>query len=309
MVMAASQNYITVLLLRLLIGAFIAGLAPGIIYFSTFWYRLQERSVRMSLIMASTPLGAAFGGSVAYGVGSLNGVRGLEGAPACLLAIFVFLFLPAYPENATWLSDDDHALAIRRMKHESSKSVGHAKITWDGAKSTLKDGRLYLHYLFAVVSFVLSAAIGLFTPTIVSGLGYQGRNAQLFVIPLFAATSVGTVGLSAVADKYRAWSMCVLLSQILAGVTFIAQGILSPTAFKARYTLLCFGSMFAFMHSGAATAWFTGNLRDTNATTLAIAISTTVTLAGQVIACTQLLRTIYKRRNKKLQTGQNPWIV
>ncbi|PBK60213.1 MFS transporter [Armillaria solidipes] len=282
MIMAASQSYITVLVLRLLLGAFETGLIPGMVYFFTFWYRLQERAFRISLIVASSPLGAAFGGCIAYGVGHLNGARGLEGwrwlfliegAPSCLLAILVYLFLPSFPETSTWFSPDDRALAVRRMKQESSKSVGHAKITWDGAKSTLKDWRLYLHYSLGIILMVPLSSILLFAPTIINGLGYEGQVAQLLTVPPYAAAFVGTVGMSWVADRYRAWSKCGVVSIALAGVTFIEQGALPPTAFKAWYAMLWLGTMFSFMCSPSLSVWFTGNLRDTNATTLAIPIS------------------------------------
>ncbi|KAK0239376.1 MFS general substrate transporter [Armillaria nabsnona] len=336
-VMAASKNYITTLLLRLLLGAFEAGLAPGVVYYSTFWYRCQERSLRIAFVYASGTLGGAFGGSIAYGVASLNGARGLEGwrwlfliegVPSCLLAILVYLFLPSFPETSSWLSPDDRALAIRRMKPESSKSLAHDKITWDGAKSTLKDGRLYLHYLLSMVSCIPPISLIIFAPTIINGLGYQGRDAQLFAVPPFVASFVATLGLSVVADKYRVWSMCCLVSYVIAGATFIVQGALPPMAFKARYVSLCFGAIFSNIPVGPMPAWFTGNLRDTNATTLAIAFSSTSTVGGSVIAvflykpsdapgyrtghytnegilffcaaCIQLLRMIYKRRNKEL---------
>ncbi|KAK0442028.1 MFS general substrate transporter [Desarmillaria tabescens] len=352
MTMAASQNYITVLVLRLVLGAFEAGIAPGMIYFFTFWYRLQERALRISLIVASSPLGAAFGGCIAYGVGHLNGVRGLEGwrwlflfegAPSCLLAIFVYLFLPSYPETSTWLSPDDRALAVRRMKQESSKSVGYAKVTWDGAKLTLKDGRLYLHYLLGIVALVPLSSILLFAPTIIYGLGYEGQEAQLLTIPPYAAAFVATVATSWLSDRYKAWSKCGVVSMTLAGVTFIVQGmprslcVLPPTSFKARYALLCLGLMFSFMYSPSLSVWFTGNLRDTNATTLAIPISAACGTVGQVVGIfiyrpseapgyptghytnaallftgaigTQVLRMIYTKRNRHLAVGESPWIV
>ncbi|PBK80475.1 MFS general substrate transporter [Armillaria gallica] len=249
-IMAASQNYITVLVLRLLLGAFEA--------------------------VASSPLGAAFGGCIAYGVGHLNGAGGLEGwrwlffiegAPSCLLAVLVYLFLPSFPETSTWFSAADRAIAIRRMKHESSKSVGHAKITWDGAN------------------------ILLFAPTIIHGLGYEGQVAQLLTVPPYAAVFVGTVGMSWVADRYRAWSKCGVVSIALAGVTFIVQvvelatigGALPLTAFQARYAMLSLGTMFSFMCSPSLSVWFTGNLRDTNATRLAIPISAARGTVGQVL--------------------------
>ncbi|KAK0442039.1 MFS general substrate transporter [Desarmillaria tabescens] len=341
-----NSNYIMVLILRFVLGALDMGFLPGVVYITTIWYRLQERSFRISLLTASSPLGAAFSGCIAYGVGSLNGVRGLEGwrwlfllvgVPPCLLAILIYLILPAYPENATWLSDDGRALAIRRMKLESSKSLTNEKITWEGAKSTLKDWRLYLHYLLGISCFIPVASIWTFTPTIVSGLGYQGRDAQLFAVPPFAAALVATVGLSAAADKYRAWSLCTLVSSVLSGTMFIVQGALPPAAFKARYVSLCFASMFTFMPYPSTMAWLTGNLRNTNAMTLAIPLNMVFSLAGSLTGfriyfpreapgyptghytngavllagavCVQLLRLIYQRRNRYLDIGQKPWIV
>ncbi|KAK0239370.1 MFS transporter [Armillaria nabsnona] len=346
MVIAASQNYITVLFFRLLMSAFSIGGPPGVIYFFTFWYRLQERSLRISLILASLPLGAAFSECIAYGVGRLNGIRGLEGwrwlfliegTPPCTVAILVYLFLPSYPENAIWLSGDELALAVRRMKQESSKSVEHDKITWDGAKSTLKNRRLYLHYLLTVAFSVPEQSMALFVPTIVSELGYQGRDAQLLAIPPFAAAFIASVGLSAIADRYQAWSMCTLVSFVLAGTTFIVQGMLPETAFVARYVLLCFASTFTFMPYASMLTWFTGNLRDTNGTTLAIPFNMIPSAVGQAIgvyiyrpreapgyptghytngavllvgaACVQVLRCIYQRKNRYLDVGQHPWIV
>ncbi|KAK0196379.1 MFS transporter [Armillaria mellea] len=346
MVMAAAQNYITILVLRLLLGAFEAGLVPGMIYYFTFWYRLQERAFRISLIVASAPLGAAFGGCIAYGVGHLSGARGLEGwrwlfliegAPSCLLTILVFLFLPSYPETTTWFSTAERAIAIRRMKQESSKSVGHAKITWDGAKSILKDWRLYLYYSLSIILTVPVSSILLFAPTIIHGLGADGQVAQLLTVPPYAAAFVGTVAISWVADRYQAWSKCAVVSIALAGMTFIVQGALPQTALKARYAMLLLGTMFSFMCSPSLSVWFTGNLRDTNATTLAIPISAACVAVGQVLGIfiyapsgapgyqaghyanaavlfigafgIQALRMIYSKRNRHLAAEESPWVV
>lgn len=43
---AAVQNAPSVIALRFLLGVFEAGLFPGLIYYLTFWYRHNERSVR-----------------------------------------------------------------------------------------------------------------------------------------------------------------------------------------------------------------------------------------------------------------------
>jgi hypothetical protein len=67
------------------------------VYFFTFWYRPEERSLRVALVLASSTLAGescyfrqqtcvlfmlvrlgAFGGAIAYGVGYMNMVGGLE---------------------------------------------------------------------------------------------------------------------------------------------------------------------------------------------------------------------------------------
>ncbi|KAK0211372.1 hypothetical protein DFS33DRAFT_1451019 [Desarmillaria ectypa] len=45
-------------------------------------------------------------------------------------------------------------IAYARMRQETSKSLGHAVLTWDGAKSTLRDWRHYFNRLVCILVFV-----------------------------------------------------------------------------------------------------------------------------------------------------------
>jgi len=88
----------TVVVLRFLIGAFEAGFFPskcvpyitvmkhtpsftclGIVYFITIWYRFNERALRIAYVVAFCNLTGAFGGTIAYGIGHINGAGGLQG--------------------------------------------------------------------------------------------------------------------------------------------------------------------------------------------------------------------------------------
>ena len=44
----------------------------------TYRYTPRERAVRIALILACATLAGAFGGAIAYGVGFMDGVGGLE---------------------------------------------------------------------------------------------------------------------------------------------------------------------------------------------------------------------------------------
>jgi len=153
------HNFAGVTALRFLLGVLEAGLFPGLVYYLTFWYRTEERSIRVALILASATLAGAFGGAIAYGVGHMDQVGGLaafrwlfilEGLPSLLSAPLVYFCLPDYPETVSWLSDQERALALQRLAVEGSK--GEGKMTWADAKATLTDWRLYAHYAVSNLS-------------------------------------------------------------------------------------------------------------------------------------------------------------
>lgn len=55
--LGAVSNAAGVTVVRFFLGAFEAGLLPGLIYCTTFWYKQEERALRVSLITAVTTLG------------------------------------------------------------------------------------------------------------------------------------------------------------------------------------------------------------------------------------------------------------
>ena len=68
-----------------------------------------------------------FIGAIAYGVGHMNHVGGLEawrwlfileGLPCVILAVAIFFFLPSYPEKAEWLTDEEKDI-LRSSFHEN----------------------------------------------------------------------------------------------------------------------------------------------------------------------------------------------
>ncbi len=58
--------------------ASLSGLFPGLVYYTTFWYKPDERSMRVALILASATLAGAFGGAIAYGIAHMEGTHGLS---------------------------------------------------------------------------------------------------------------------------------------------------------------------------------------------------------------------------------------
>lgn len=124
-------------------------------YYITFWYRVEERSIRIAFVLASATAAGAFGGCIAYGVGHLNRHAGLEGfrwlslieGIITVLSVgFVVFYLPDYPGKVKWLSDDDKKYAEDRLKAQGGGfSKEHA--TKKEILETCFSPRMLAHYL------------------------------------------------------------------------------------------------------------------------------------------------------------------
>ena len=57
MILGAVDNFAGVTVARFFLGGFEAGLFPGLIYCLTFWYKQDERALRVSLVSAVATLG------------------------------------------------------------------------------------------------------------------------------------------------------------------------------------------------------------------------------------------------------------
>ncbi|CBF79229.1 hypothetical protein AN7027.2 [Aspergillus nidulans FGSC A4] len=267
--LGGAHNYAQVTGLRFLLGVLEAGLFPGLVYFLTFWYRTSERSMRVALILASATLAGAFGGAIAYGVGHMNQAQGLsawrwlfiiEGAPSLASAFLVWFILPDYPESASWLSEEEKALAAQRLAVEGSKG-GAKAMTWQDAKEILLDWRLYAHY---VVYFGISApfsSLSLFTPAITSGLGYTSLNAQLMTVPPWAVAYVVTTAVAWSADHFNRY----------------------PRISLHRYGCLIVATSGSFACIPPLLGWLSSNIRSTAGTGLAIALNVSFGAPGQIV--------------------------
>ncbi|KAH7627835.1 major facilitator superfamily domain-containing protein [Sordaria sp. MPI-SDFR-AT-0083] len=264
---------------RFILGASEAGLFPGLVYYLTFWYKSDERSVRVASILASATLAGAFGGAIAYGIGHMNGASGLsawrwlfiiEGAPSCVSSLFVLFVLPDYPEEH--FKGREREIALARLKVEGSKRH-HRSMTWEDAKTTLTDWRLYGHYLIYFGVSVPFSSLSLFTPSITSGLGYKDLQAQLMSVPPYAVAYVTQILVSWSADHFNARGIHSAVFALIGAVGFIALVSLPVDAFQHRYGCLILASAGSFACIPPMLGWLSSNVYSTASVGLAIAIN------------------------------------
>ncbi|GJN75923.1 hypothetical protein PLICBS_010033 [Purpureocillium lilacinum] len=265
--LGGTHNYASVTVVRFLLGVFEAGLFPGLVYYLTFWYRTEERSVRVAAILASATLAGAFGGAIAYGVGHMNQVGGmsgwrwlfiLEGIPSVISSVFVWFLLPDYPETASWLTSDEKEMARRRLVDQGSHGSGNS-LTWKEAKETLLEWRLWVHYIFADL------------------------KAQLMTVPPYAAAYVVTLLVSWSGDRHNARALHSAVFSTIGAAGFIGSALLPAHSYTQRYGCLIVAASGAFSCIPPLLGWLSSNLHSTAAIGLAIALNVSMGAPGQIV--------------------------
>ncbi|KAI1329892.1 putative MFS transporter [Xylariaceae sp. FL0255] len=304
------RSYAALTVLRFLLGTFEAGLFPGLVFYLAFCYKTEERSIRVAFILASATLAGAFGGAIAYGIGHINQAGGLsawrwlfiiEGIPSVLSAFAVWFFLPDHPEDAKWLTIQERDLAVHRLRFEGSKGY-HKAMTWGDIKSTLLDGRLWLHYAIYFGISTPFSSLSLFTPSITEGLGYDGLRANLFTVPPYAAAHVIAKGKYAApypgptrvqechspqhrsADYFDARGIHSDALSLTDAIGFLVPAVLPPDAYLPRYGALIIAASGAFACIPPLLGWLLSNIFSTGSIGFALALNVGLFGApGQII--------------------------
>ncbi|KAF2667736.1 MFS general substrate transporter [Microthyrium microscopicum] len=207
------QNYSGLIAARFFLGVAEAGLKPGVIYYLSRWYRRSELQFRVGLFFSAAGAAGAFSGLLAYAISFMHGTRGLEGwrwifilegILTVLVALLAFWGVSDYPEKATFLTEEERAFTIERLKYQNvikenpngqNKGVeANDDFSWPAIRAAFCDWQVWMGVVLFWSCVAPLYGISLFLPTIINDLGFKKTTAQLMTVPvyIFAAT-VGIV--------------------------------------------------------------------------------------------------------------------
>ncbi|MEM5365165.1 MFS transporter [Paraburkholderia azotifigens] len=192
LLIAACRTAFSFNAMRFLLGVAEAGLYPGLIYFLTLWFPRRFHVQVLGLLT----LGGAFGnmlGSFVGGVfldverwlGGWIGISGWQwvfvatGAPAVLLGLIIWRYLPSLPQQARFLSDaEKHRL--QWLIDRERLSVEHTGRFID----VLFDRRTLFFSVAYMLSLTALYGVIYWLPTVIKGFGVSGSvNGLLSGIP------------------------------------------------------------------------------------------------------------------------------
>ncbi|RUS14958.1 major facilitator superfamily domain-containing protein [Jimgerdemannia flammicorona] len=266
---------------RFLLGAFEAGLFPGIIYYMSLWYPKREQARRLGFFWSFGSLSGAFGGLLAFGIQQIpadklaswqwlfcygyptsakfSALSVIEGLPTVILAIAVVFILPDSPEKAKFFTEEERDYAIRRLATDAG--VAHDNSwSWGQVWSVFTDWKTYAYMIIYLSGTAALQGVTLFLPSIINGLGKWSKvTSQLLTTPPYFAAFLGTLALGWSSDRFleRAFHMVANNIFTMAGfliLMFVDSALVGVTYFGAIIV-----TVGVYANVAVKITWFNNN--------------------------------------------------
>ncbi|KAJ5366697.1 hypothetical protein N7541_000638 [Penicillium brevicompactum] len=288
---AFTQNYGGLIATRFFLGLAECGIFPGSFYLISFWYKRAEAQKRFTIYWSSVIFAGAFGGLIASGIAQMDGMRGLEnwrwiflleGIASILVGIAAFFFCADFPQQASWLNEDEKAAVIAKTRNYED---GDETVTKSDLAECFKDPKSYLATIMYFTIVIPIYAFAYFAPTIIKALGYGTIQTQLHSVPPFAAA----IGLCIV-TAYLSDLWSIRLPFILFGDLLIIIGLAIMLTthgaghFSAEYLGICFITMGAFSAGAVIICWVLMNMQGHKQRSIGSGLVIGIGNAGGIVA-------------------------
>ncbi|TRX97694.1 hypothetical protein FHL15_001449 [Xylaria flabelliformis] len=260
--MGIVRNFQGLLSTRFFLGVAEAGLYPG--------YCRREIQLRQAMFFSAASIAGAFSGLLAFAIAKLDGVGGLEGwrwifilegIATVLVAVASFFLLYDFPETATFLTEEERAFVIFRLKYQGqmeNKDEGGVRVAqadefeWKYVWAAFKDWQIWVN-VFVYWGIVCPLyGVSLFLPTIIKNLGYVSSTAQLLTVPIYIFAAILAVVVAYFSDRIGKRSPFVVACMLAILIGFILPGVVYAGVFIATAGIY---SSFA-----GNIAWLSNNL-------------------------------------------------
>lgn len=182
----------------------------------------------------------------------------LEGLFTFAFGIVAWFIIPGFPQDATFLTDEERTLLLARLKHDR----GNERIDFEGINwiEAMTDWKIWAFTLMYFCADMGAASISSFTPTILAQLHWTASKAQIMSIPIWLVGMVVTLSASYASGKLSLRWPFVLTGAIFALVGWVIQleQVQPPGVRYFALYIIAFGS---FMQFPILVGWLNSNLR------------------------------------------------
>ena len=124
---AMAGSFLTMVVLRALLGVGEAAFSPGVPFLLSFFYKRDELAFRTGLFISAAPLATSYAGSLAWVITKAGDhvpianwrlLFLVEGFPSIVVAVYAWFWIPDAPDTARYLSQREKKVARLRLESE-----------------------------------------------------------------------------------------------------------------------------------------------------------------------------------------------
>ncbi|KAI9494330.1 major facilitator superfamily domain-containing protein [Zychaea mexicana] len=233
-------------------------------YYISLWYRRCESAQRFGWMLIAAGLLASVRGLISYGItfiptttmNSWQWMFLLYSIPSVLCGIFCLLLLPDQPETATFLNEEERALAIQRLATEQAFTATHAW-SWLQVASVLTDWKLYCLGMIFMLGEIAGSGARLNMPAIIDGIGNWDEAVSLaLTAPPWVATCIALYFYPKLSDQLQQRAYFIVGSFVLLAVGMLLIMFVPEQVVGARYFAVIIYAISASLDTPIRNAWW-----------------------------------------------------
>ncbi|KAL2782738.1 major facilitator superfamily domain-containing protein [Aspergillus keveii] len=224
------QTWVSLIPLRMLLGAFEAGSFPGMYYLVSSWYSRFDLYKRISIFYLIGVFGSAASGVLALGFSRMDGLANyagwrwifiMEGILTCLIGILGYVFMVSFPSQSHtvrgFLTPAESAYILRRLDRDRGDAdIAGEKFNWRAFFSAALDIKVWGFALAFLCSTMQAYSIGFFLPVLLKQkMSFSEAASQALSSPPYLAAMALMYVEGLVSDKLRLRSPMLYLNCLL----------------------------------------------------------------------------------------------
>lgn len=256
---------------RWFLGVCEADLFPGINYHLSCWYRRNEFGVRAAIFFSAAAVAGSFGGLLAAAIQKMDGLRGIpswawifiiEGALTMAIGLASFFMVHDFPDEARFLSADDRARVLLRLKRDGQHSAEHEDFSMAYLWAALADWKTYAGMFIYMGPLMPLYAFSIFLPSIIQAMSFTDssqviRN-QLLSVPPYAVAAVLTVVVGFWSDRTQRRGVFNMACAAVAAAGFAM--LMASTNPAVQYVGTFLGACGIYPSISLTIAWVANNV-------------------------------------------------
>lgn len=217
---------------RVWLGVFEAGFFPALVFIITCWYKRHEVQQRLAAFYIISIVFGGISSLLAFGIAHLSGKAGilgwgwifiLEGAFTILLGLLTWLFVPDFPDKATFVTEEQRKMILDRVEADRGDSIPD-KMTGAKLLQHLGDPIMWVMALMFLCSTMPAYAIGFFITIILKSMGYTTlMSLVLTCFPYFFA-AISAFVFAAISDRTRQRALWLGVQNVICLIGLFVTG-------------------------------------------------------------------------------------